>query len=112
MGGIIKSSLRKMAARIHLMHSAMTASLGTGQILWLIRDSTQPEHPLIDVLEWAAKDRGFNMKRIYKNWPVHNLIAHPVMELLYILSLGRLENFGNMIHDATLPDHTHGQGRG
>jgi len=52
------------------------------------------------------------MKRIYKNWPVHNLLAHPLMELLHLISFGRLEALGNMIHDATIPDHTQGEGRG
>ena len=52
------------------------------------------------------------MKRLYKNWTVHNLIAHPLMEVLYLLSFGKLEAFGNFIHDATIPDHDKGEGRG
>ena len=52
------------------------------------------------------------MKRIYKNWTVHNLLAHPLMELLCLISFGKLEAFGNKIHDATVPEHTPGEGRG
>lgn len=47
--------------------------------------------------------------RIWKNWPVHNLIAHPFSEVLFWIGLGRL---GNCIHDASLPDHIPGTGRG
>lgn len=53
-----------------------------------------------------------NLNKIYKNWTVHNLIAHPLMEILYLVSFGKLENFGNKIHDLTVPDHAHGNGRG
>ena len=52
------------------------------------------------------------MKKIYKNWTVHNLLAHPLMEILYLISFGKLEDFGNMIHDATVPEHTPEEGRG
>jgi hypothetical protein len=52
------------------------------------------------------------MKKIYKNWPVHNLIAHPLMEILYLLSLGKAHKFCNYVHDSTIPPHQHGQGRG
>jgi len=52
------------------------------------------------------------LKRLYKNWTVHNLIAHPLMEILHIISFGKLEAFGNMVHDATIPEHEHGEGRG
>jgi len=36
-------------------------------------------------------------------YTVHNLVAHPVMEVLHLVGLSDL---GNKIHDATLPwDH-------
>ena len=41
------------------------------------------------------------MKRIYKNWPIHNLIGHPLMEILGWIGLRRL---GIAIHDATVPE--------
>ena len=44
-----------------------------------------------------------------KNWPVHNLIAHPVSELLYWVGLGA---WGNWLHDYTVPPHEEGTGRG
>lgn len=50
------------------------------------------------------------MKRLYKNWTVHNLIAHPLMEILRLISLGKLNNIGGIIHDATLPEHEEGKG--
>lgn len=47
--------------------------------------------------------------RFWKCWPVHNLIAHPLSELLFWLGLGDL---GNRLHDATIPAHEAGTGRG
>jgi len=52
------------------------------------------------------------MSKIYKNWTVHNLIAHPLMEIVYLLSFGKAEKFSNYIHDSTIPDHTPRTGRG
>jgi len=34
------------------------------------------------------------------NYTIHNLIAHPIMELLHLIGLTDL---GNKIHDCTLP---------
>ena len=51
-------------------------------------------------------------EKIYKNWTVHNLIAHPLSEIIWLISFGKLEKLGNWIHDVTLPEHTHGEGRG
>lgn len=45
----------------------------------------------------------------WRSWPAHNLIAHPLSEILHWLGLGRL---GNRLHDATLPVHEIGEGRG
>jgi len=42
-------------------------------------------------------------------WAIHNLFAHPVGEILYWLGL---ENWGNWLHDATIPNHIKGTGRG
>jgi hypothetical protein len=33
-------------------------------------------------------------------WTLHNVIAHPLMELLHLLGFTKL---GNKIHDSTLP---------
>ena len=49
------------------------------------------------------------MDKIYKNWTFHNLIAHPLGEILYLLGL---ENLSNKLHDSTIPNHTKGHGRG
>lgn len=35
-----------------------------------------------------------------KNWFVHNMFAHPAMQLLRMIGLGRL---GDKIHDYTIP---------
>jgi len=43
-------------------------------------------------------------------WTAHNLVAHPLGELVYIFT-GH-QRFGNWLHDATLPTHVHGDGRG
>lgn len=41
------------------------------------------------------------MKRIYKNWPIHNIVAHPLME---IFNLAGLRSAANWMHDVTLPE--------
>jgi hypothetical protein len=40
------------------------------------------------------------MKRIYKNWPMHNIIAHPLMQIMQLIGLHSL---ASIIHDETLP---------
>jgi len=52
------------------------------------------------------------MSKIYKNWTVHNLIAHPLSEIIYLLSFGKALGLSNYIHDSTVPEHTPGSGRG
>lgn len=52
---------------------------------------------------------GVIMLRIIKSWPAHNLVAHPLSEILYWIGAGDL---GNRLHDMTLPDHVPGTGRG
>ena len=48
-------------------------------------------------------------RRPWKTWVVHNIVAHPASELLYWLGLGKL---GDRLHDATVPEHKEGEGRG
>lgn len=40
------------------------------------------------------------MKRFYKNWPMHNIVAHPLMQILEWIGLVSL---AGKLHDATLP---------
>jgi hypothetical protein len=42
-------------------------------------------------------------------WTLHNLAAHPLSEVLYQFGLADL---GNRVHDATVPAHVKGTGRG
>lgn len=42
-------------------------------------------------------------------WTLHNLVAHPVSEVLYQVGF---EDLGNTLHDLTVPLHPQGQGRG
>jgi hypothetical protein len=42
-------------------------------------------------------------------WATHNLVAHPLSE---ILSWFWLEPIGDWLHEATLPRHRPGTGRG
>lgn len=42
-------------------------------------------------------------------WAVHNVIAHPVSELLFWIGL---RSWGDALHDATVPPHEPGKGRG
>ena len=39
------------------------------------------------------------MNKLYKNWWMHNLVAHPLMQLVGVLHKGLAEK----IHDGTLP---------
>ena len=42
-------------------------------------------------------------------WTLHNVIAHPLSELVYQLGW---EDLSHRIHDRTVPTHTTGTGRG
>lgn len=42
-------------------------------------------------------------------WTFHNVIAHPLSELLYQLGM---EGAGNRLHDWSIPLHDPGTGRG
>ena len=55
--------------------------------------------------------------KIYKNWPVHNLIGHPLSEIVFwivrpFVGLAKAENISGVVHDGTLPNHAPGTGRG
>ena len=43
------------------------------------------------------------------SWFLHNVVAHPVSEVLFQLGL---EGLSNRVHDLTIPDHEPGTGRG
>jgi len=49
------------------------------------------------------------MKFLYKNWFVHNTLAHPVHEVVYLVMrvcmFGKVRSrkFSDYIHDVTLP---------
>ena len=42
-------------------------------------------------------------------WTLHNVVAHPLGELLYLVGF---ERAGNWIHDVTIPTHEPGTGGG
>lgn len=42
------------------------------------------------------------MKRLYQNWPVHNLIGHPLMQVLMWLGMSKI---AALAHDETLPSN-------
>jgi len=44
--------------------------------------------------------------RLWRNWPVHNIIAHPLHEILYWFGLNR---FGEALHDGTVPADSGGR---
>lgn len=48
-------------------------------------------------------------ERYVRSWPMHNLVGHPLSEILHWVGLGDL---GDRLHDATLPKHEAGTGRG
>ncbi|NBR00730.1 MAG: hypothetical protein EBT97_09835 [Actinobacteria bacterium] len=41
-------------------------------------------------------------------WTAHNLVAHPLSEILYQVGLRR---WSDLVHDITIPEHTPGSGR-
>ena len=41
-----------------------------------------------------------SMSKIYKNWPFHNIVGHPIMQVLMWVGL---EKAANAVHDGTLP---------
>lgn len=59
---------------------------------------------------------------MFRNWTVHNLVSHPLGEVLYLASVFAakldqrageiLEDLSHHIHDVTIPDHEEGTGRG
>jgi len=40
----------------------------------------------------------------YFKWSIHNLIAHPIMEILHLIGLSKL---GGKLHNYTLPEPSH-----
>ncbi len=53
------------------------------------------------------------MSRLWKNWPVHNLIAHPLSEIVYWLTRWFVgSTYSDWIHDVTVPEHDYRMGRG
>lgn len=42
------------------------------------------------------------MSKLYKNWTFHNIIGHPLMQILVLL--GMLE-LAKKVHDGTLPSN-------
>ena len=50
------------------------------------------------------------MKRLYQNWFMHNMVGHPLSELVFWLirpfvGLAKAENISGIVHDCTLPIH-------
>ena len=53
------------------------------------------------------------LSRLYRNWPVHNLIAHPLSELIHWLTSWKYgDKVSGWIHDVTIPQHNAGERRG
>lgn len=42
-------------------------------------------------------------------WTIHNLIAHPLSEIFWLVGL---ERASDAVHDWTIPEHEKGTGRG
>lgn len=55
--------------------------------------------PMTDDTKWASV--------LWRNWPMHNLLAHPASEIAYWLTRpfgrGIAERVSSAIHDVTLP---------
>lgn len=53
------------------------------------------------------------MDRLWRNWPAHNLVAHPLSEIVYWLTFWWAgDGLSHWIHDITIPEHEEGNGRG
>jgi len=53
------------------------------------------------------------VSRLWRNWPVHNLIAHPLSEIVHWITAPFFgSKISGWVHDATIPRHKPGQGRG
>ena len=57
------------------------------------------------------------MSFIYRNWAVHNLIGHPLSEVIFwclrpFIGLAKAERLSGEFHDLTIPVHKPGTGRG
>ena len=56
------------------------------------------------------------MNKLYKNWFVHNMFAHPISEVVYwiVRPLGKNKatNASGWVHDSTIPRHAAEEGRG
>ena len=50
------------------------------------------------------------LSRLYRNFTVHNMIGHPLSEIVWLLT--RSEGLSGWVHDVTLPPHEPGTGRG
>ena len=47
--------------------------------------------------------------REHFRWSIHNLLAHPLSEIAYLVGLRKLSDW---LHDASVPKHPSGEGRG
>ena len=57
------------------------------------------------------------MHSLYRNWVIHNLVGHPLSEVVYWLvrpfvGIAKAERLSGEFHDLTLPVHEPGTGRG
>jgi hypothetical protein len=49
------------------------------------------------------------IKKFWKNWTVHNVVSHPLSEIIYwvcfpFVSREKAESISNWIHDVTIPE--------
>lgn len=42
------------------------------------------------------------IERIWKNWTIHNMISHPLSEVVYLLT--RRKDWAGWVHDITVPE--------
>lgn len=47
--------------------------------------------------------------REHFRWTLHNLVAHPLSEIAYLIGLRKLSNW---LHNSSIPKHKEGTGRG
>ena len=86
-----------------------------GFVIFNIVDSDdwkRPKRPLRKESLGKALEIRFKMKLSKLGryaWVLHNIISHPLSEVLFQL---KLEKASNWVHDVTIPEHEEGKGRG
>ena len=72
----------------------------------LTEDGTVKELKIIKSLKLTRKN--MIMAKLWKNWTVHNIICHPLAQIVYLIirpfGANRADNVYALIHNSSLPE--------